>query len=211
MKVWTKLPPEELRTIAHELGMKIHSDWNGSGISADGRAWNFRLALNVDEKIDGWAKYHRTSTSYFHEGRKVASVCWHGYRDYMIEIFKRDPEARIKTAFADYRGVEDFKDKYPDTGHRNVGSMMNPIAMANACACAYSGWLVDLSIYPDASRYQVRQSYISECPFAIFAVPEHYRANGTCKCDDPEHREFMKREWGYTDADFAGKGLLVAP
>ena len=40
------------------------------------------------------------------------------------------------------------------------------------------------------------------CPYLIM-VPEHWRDDGTCKCDDPEHQAMMIREWGYSDRDFA--------
>lgn len=45
MKVWTKLDPEDLRAIVQDCGLAIHSDWARSGISKDGRAYRFRLAL----------------------------------------------------------------------------------------------------------------------------------------------------------------------
>jgi hypothetical protein len=186
--------------------MKIHSDWNGTGIRKDGRAWNFRLALDVSVKKDGYARYHRTSASYFGENkdgtrRKVASVCWHGYRDYMLEVFERDPDARIKTAWADYKGVQGFRELYPATGYRNIGPPIAPIAMSEACACRHSGWLVDLSVEPYANVYLMNQSDIKACPHFIM-TPEHYRPDGSCKCDDSEHQEFMIAEWGYSKSDF---------
>lgn len=39
------------------------------------------------------------------------------------------------------------------------------------------------------------------CPFLIM-VGEHYREDGSCKCDDPEHRKFMIAEWEYSESDF---------
>ncbi len=44
-------------------------------------------------------------------------------------------------------------------------------------------------------RY-LTQAQIMACPFAIF-VPEHYRDDGTCKCDDPNERARMMNEWEY--------------
>ena len=44
----------------------------------------------------------------------------------------------------------------------------------------------------------LRHSDIGKCPFLIF-VPEHYREDGTCRCDDPEHTEMV--EWGYVFRD----------
>lgn len=47
----------------------------------------------------------------------------------------------------------------------------------------------------------IKQSDIGKCPFYIF-MPEHYREDGTCKCNDAEHRKMMIKEWGYTKRDF---------
>ena len=47
----------------------------------------------------------------------------------------------------------------------------------------------------------IKNSDIQKCPFVIFA-PEHYREDGSCKCDDPEHRKMMIREWGYKERHF---------
>lgn len=44
---------------------------------------------------------------------------------------------------------------------------------------------------------------LRKCRFAIL-VPEHYRDDGSCKCDDLAHRAFMVREWGYSTKDFEG-------
>jgi hypothetical protein len=41
---------------------------------------------------------------------------------------------------------------------------------------------------------------LRKCPFVIF-VPEHYREDGSCKCDDPTHQSKMVAEWGYDLAD----------
>ncbi len=67
------------------------------------------------------------------------------------------------------------------------------------------------TLIPDGELSNVRmikQSDIGKCPFVIFD-PSHYRDDGTCKCNDPEHREMMKREWEYTDDDFKRAGVLT--
>jgi len=44
-----------------------------------------------------------------------------------------------------------------------------------------------------------RASMMLACPHVIL-MPEHYRPDGTCRCNDPEHNEM--EEWGYEwDAD----------
>lgn len=51
-------------------------------------------------------------------------------------------------------------------------------------------------------RY-LRQSSVMACPHTIF-LPEHYRPDGSCKCDDAEERAMMIREWDYEASDFDG-------
>lgn len=47
----------------------------------------------------------------------------------------------------------------------------------------------------------IKQADMGKCPFYIM-VPEHYRGDGSCKCDDPEHQKMMIKEWGYHKRDF---------
>ena len=49
----------------------------------------------------------------------------------------------------------------------------------------------------------MKQSDMLKCRFCIIA-PEHYREDGSCKCDDPDHRKMMIKEWEYTAKDFKG-------
>lgn len=41
---------------------------------------------------------------------------------------------------------------------------------------------------------EIAQSAIGKCPHCIL-FPEHYRDDGSCKCDDP--KATLMREWGY--------------
>jgi hypothetical protein len=57
---------------------------------------------------------------------------------------------------------------------------------------------------PDGKLTNVRlikQADMMKCPFAIM-VPDHYRDDGSCKCDDPEERKKMIAEWEYSESDF---------
>lgn len=47
----------------------------------------------------------------------------------------------------------------------------------------------------EVSSREISQSDIMACPHYIL-VPEHYRADGSCKCNDPTAIEM--KEWGYT-------------
>ena len=44
---------------------------------------------------------------------------------------------------------------------------------------------------------------IGRCRFSIM-VADHYRDDGTCKCDDRDHRAMMVREWEYPEDAFEG-------
>lgn len=59
----------------------------------------------------------------------------------------------------------------------------------------------------DLTRTIKRSSFIA-CPFHIM-VPEHYRDDGTCKCNDAAERARMVEEWDYTIEDFIEKGVEV--
>lgn len=41
---------------------------------------------------------------------------------------------------------------------------------------------------------EIKQSDLMKCPHCII-VAEHYRPDGSCKCNDPD--ETVMREWGY--------------
>ena len=84
---------------------------------------------------DDRERYRRIS----HHGRRVNAVCWHGFRDFFRTLFEYTPDAVIKTALATYDGPEGFEATYPSTGEGNIGSMFEPMAMADACLCVDSG------------------------------------------------------------------------
>jgi hypothetical protein len=139
MKVWGATEAQIRDTLA-ETGLKVYGEWNDygarNGIYRDGRALRFRLAVDTtqDRNADGFLPYQRMSTALgVGEGRKIAAVCWHGHRDFMRALFRRAPEARIKTALADYRGELDFERKYPDTF--GAGNHYN-LSYGQACGCS---------------------------------------------------------------------------
>lgn len=51
------------------------------------------------------------------------------------------------------------------------------------------------------NRREIKQSDIVACKFTIM-VPEHYREDGSCKCNDEAHRKMMIEEWGYSQESF---------
>lgn len=137
MKVWNATE-DQIRAAADIVGLKLAEDWNGGGVSKDGRALRFRLAVDTARHRDegGFLPYQRCST--WRGGkdgtpRKVAAVCWHGHRDFMRALFETAPEARLKTALADYRGADDFEAKF--LGTRGTGNGWN-VSYEQACGCS---------------------------------------------------------------------------
>ena len=46
----------------------------------------------------------------------------------------------------------------------------------------------------DTNIREISQDAMRACPHFIM-VAEHYRADGSCRCNDAEHNEML--EWGY--------------
>jgi hypothetical protein len=53
----------------------------------------------------------------------------------MKAIFDLVPDARVKTAVADYVGKKNFYEKFEATGRTNIGSMVEPMEFRDACNC----------------------------------------------------------------------------
>jgi hypothetical protein len=127
----------------------------------------------------------RTSAS----GRHGPFASWEAHRDFLRALFVVNPRAVVITSMARYT-AENFESVFPPTGQKNIGSMMNPCTMPQ-CSVAM----------PPSARLQtvtvrtMRQSDLLKCPHCIM-IPDHYRPDGSCKCNDP--RETVMREWGYT-------------
>lgn len=119
------------------------------GVTVDVRTLNnagtrHQVKVNPGETrdADGDRKYQRISPSQFQNGRRVAAVCWHGFRDFFRECFKAAPDAVFRTAMDTWNGSADFEARYRESGHRNVGSQMYPMTAAEACRCPESGMAV---------------------------------------------------------------------
>lgn len=70
-----------------------------------------------------------------HSGRRMVAACWHAHRDFMRAVFDAEPSAKIVSCMARYDGQEDFELKHGRTATQNIGSVMQPLCMADACDC----------------------------------------------------------------------------
>ena len=87
--------------------------------------WNGRRVRFTLETRDAWKRGSRTSAS----GRHMRKASWEAHRDVLAALFELDAGATIKTTLAIYRGREDFEAKFPATGDKNVGSIIEPRTM----------------------------------------------------------------------------------
>ena len=131
MKVWG-ITVEELERIKNNVAAEYGYNVRYKRIPEPvGKAISFTLTV-VSSKLDG----SRRSQDSGGKVRKVSAACWHVHRDLFERIFAINPDARVQTAIADYRGSDDFYAKYPQTGAINVGSLYQPLSARNACNCA---------------------------------------------------------------------------
>jgi len=86
--------------------------WSG-GVYKVGTGLRVRLAVDRTQPRDenGLLPWQKVG----YRNRRLPYVTWEGHREFMRLIFRDFPEARIKTALADYRGRDDFWTKHPET------------------------------------------------------------------------------------------------
>lgn len=115
----------DLDAIATHLGMVLYNaDKDFSGARARRISTTIRPAHAIDHPLDIFrAKRH---------GRRIWAISWAGHYAFMSAVFALDPDARIKSALDHWRGQQDFHERAPDSGTRNVGSIAAPVAYSAA-------------------------------------------------------------------------------
>jgi len=132
VKIWY-CTEEQIREAATEVGVRLWNDYYGrSAVGKIGRAHNVRLCIDrlQPRSAAGYAPFQRTG----HRGRRLPYVCWHGHKRFMLALFRMNPDARIKTALADYHGKADFDLKHKGTFGQ--GNNWN-VAYGQRCTCAH--------------------------------------------------------------------------
>ncbi len=133
MQLWG-VQEQELADIVSNVSDRDYQGnliFNNGPERVNGRSIRFTLRVS-DSKRSG---AHHSAPTPWSDGRRTVSACWHATRDVLEAIFQEFPEARVKSAMADYRGQEDFSRKFPDTYHVNVGSQVAPAKYGSLCEC----------------------------------------------------------------------------
>ena len=111
MKLWG-VSEADIRAAASEARLKLWG-WPDGWVEEKGKALTCRLKVDATQPRDesGLLPFQKVG----HHGRRLPYVTWEGHREFMRIIFRDHPEARIKSAVADYRGRDDFWEKHPST------------------------------------------------------------------------------------------------
>lgn len=75
---------------------------------------SFKIKLKPERsKAAGTIWYQR-----YGKKRAVCACCWHVFRDFFIEIYNTNPNAKIITAYARYKNKDHFYETYPNTRNK---------------------------------------------------------------------------------------------
>jgi len=112
VKIWG-LTEGEIKECVKLAGLTVWGDWTGEGeLAREGRALHVRLCVDKNgPRTNGLLPFQKLG----YRGRKTPYVTWEGHREFMLVVFERFPDARIKSAIADYKGRDDFFVKHPHT------------------------------------------------------------------------------------------------
>jgi len=71
-------------------------------------------------------------------GRRGPWACWHAIRDVLNVMFEQVPDAVVIAGIhwrVKYEGLDGFREVYPETAYKNVGSMIEFTTMPDLCVC----------------------------------------------------------------------------
>ena len=83
--------------------------------------------------VSSFGKGTRSSWS----GRRGPWACWHATRDVLTALFDAHPEVKVRSSVGRdtvaYLGRDSFLREFPDTAYAEIGSMMSPMSLVEAC------------------------------------------------------------------------------
>lgn len=68
----------------------------------------------------------------FYNSRRLVSACWHVHGHFFEELFKVNPEAVVISRWVENGKITRYGGNWQD---RNIGSMMRPLMLSEACDC----------------------------------------------------------------------------
>jgi hypothetical protein len=222
---------DTLRHIADDMGLQIYYPEADEGVMKAGknkgcRRLNFTLRpitgrpFAEGTKSKQWQKVNnapfQSGMGWRNDGRRnVHAVCFHGHWHFMKRVFDLDPRAKFVTGLDTWDGIDDFMQRAEASGMRNMGSIVYPEQYREQCDCDLNGGYIlgsgrpeTETLHPDREEggvrvFTMKHSMIRACPHLIM-VPEHYRVDGTCRCDDPTHTEMADWEYKWNGVQWVG-------
>lgn len=132
---------DDLEQIADELNIGIVFGDGYKAITDKGRSY-FTFNLKYKPFPDDPTKYRKVSKGWSGE-RRTGAVCFHGHFDFIYLVFRRYPNARIRSSRygeMDYTSMESFQEQAVELAHTNIGAPICPISMIESCDCGCFGY-----------------------------------------------------------------------
>jgi hypothetical protein len=154
---------DDLLAAANEASQQIGNRLELYGVRREGlRADAWRLRLRVADLDKPGARLHYSHhLGYRQSPLRSRHACAHACGAFFCAVFKRNPQAFVRSSFTiyrgvgnsfvTYRGVESFLRAFPDILEANVGSPRYPIRLGDSCTCK-SDELVTDSLRPELWR-----------------------------------------------------------
>ena len=130
MKIYNTKNITDFEDTLKEIKSRLNIEIDFNSISSN--CYRVKLVKKKENK-----NYQRTGFYNNKNGtpRKVNAICWHGFRDFFIELYKHYSTLRVVTANTTYTSIFDFYKNYNQTGYKNIGSMIQPLQYNRACLC----------------------------------------------------------------------------
>jgi hypothetical protein len=142
---------------AEEVGVRLYNlRESGKGIAftlktgePNEQRPDWRGKLKWQARYQRLSQGTRQSTDKKHPGIEFnpvvpGAVCWHGHRDFLMALYRRVPDAKVRTAFITYQNAEHFEANYRDTWNgapdkAGRGFAAGYVPYRDACTCAEGG------------------------------------------------------------------------
>ncbi len=129
------LSVSQIITAAEFVGLSV----NIRTLNAKGDRHQVKVNPGDEKDANGDRSYQRIILNLNGGERRVAAVCWHGFRDFFRACFEFNPDAVFRTSLDVWAGLLDFEARFAVSGQTNIGSQFRPLRIADACRCPDRG------------------------------------------------------------------------